>query len=71
MRRGINLIALLALLLLTGCQTPRDPGTLVFLIESSPTNLDPRIGNDAQSARINQMVFNSLLRRDRNLELKT
>ncbi len=70
MRRGINLIALLALLLLTGCQTPRDPGTLVFLIESSPTNLDPRIGNDAQSARINQMVFNSLLRRDRNLELK-
>ena len=70
MRQGINLVPLLAVLLLTGCQTHRDPSTLVFLIESSPTNLDPRIGNDAQSERINQMVFNSLLRQDRNLELK-
>ena len=70
MRHPVSLYLLLSALLLTSCQAPRDPGTLVFLIESSPTNLDPRIGNDAQSERINQMVFNSLLRRDRELKLK-
>ena len=31
-----------------GCSpAPRDPQTVVMLIESSPLNLDPRIGTDA------------------------
>ena len=47
-------LALVAdLLLMTGCHSPRmDKSTVVFLIESSPTNLDPRIGTDAQSEHI-------------------
>src|SRR5437899_7334121 len=37
-----------------GCfhATRRDPSSLTFLIESSPTNLDPRSATDSQSQRI-------------------
>jgi len=50
-------LALVAdLLLMTGCHSPRmDKSTVVFLIESSPTNLDPRIGTDAQSEHIDEL----------------
>jgi peptide/nickel transport system substrate-binding protein len=58
-------IALAALLLLAGCHaTQRDPHTVVFLIESSPANLDPRIGTDAQSQRIDGLLFDGLVARD-------
>jgi peptide/nickel transport system substrate-binding protein len=46
------------------CEKPTDPGTLVMIIESSPTNLDPRVGLDAQSERIGELIFDDLLRRD-------
>jgi len=53
------------MLALVGCQArPRDPGTVVFLIESSPANLDPRIGSDAQSQRIDALLFDGLVARD-------
>ena len=35
-----------------------------MLIESSPTNLDPRIGTDAQSERIDPLIFDSLVERN-------
>ncbi len=55
-------LALAALLALAGCRsTPRDPGTVVFLIESSPANLDPRVGTDAQSERIDALLFDGLV----------
>ncbi len=41
-----------------------DPNTLTFLLESSPVSLDPRIGTDAFSARLQGLIFNSLVRRD-------
>jgi peptide/nickel transport system substrate-binding protein len=41
-----------------------------MLIESSPLNLDPRIGTDAQSERIGELIFEGLVRRDQNFELK-
>jgi len=64
MPRGL---ALAALLLLAGCRSaPRDPGTVVFLIESSPANLDPRIGTDAQSEHIDELLFDGLVKRDAN-----
>jgi peptide/nickel transport system substrate-binding protein len=48
-----------------GCQSkPRDPKTVVFLIESSPANLDPRIGTDAQSEHIDELIFDGLVARD-------
>ena len=53
-----------------GCTPQRDPQTVVMLIESSPLNLDPRIGTDAQSQRIGTLIFDSLLRSDRNFRLQ-
>ena len=43
---------------------PRDLNTVVFLIESSPANLDPRVGTDAQSQRIDALLFDGLVARD-------
>jgi peptide/nickel transport system substrate-binding protein len=37
---------------------------VVFLIESSPANLDPRIGTDVQSQRIDALLFDGLVQRD-------
>ena len=57
----------LALLLLTSCRTnQRDPQTVVFLIDSSPASLDPRVGTDAQSEHIDEILFDGLVARDRN-----
>ncbi len=53
------------LLILTGCGASRpQPGTVVFLIESSPANLDPRMGTDAQSEHIDELLFDGLVARD-------
>ena len=60
-----RVLALAAMLALVGCHARhRDPGTVVFLIESSPANLDPRIGADAQSQRIDALLFDGLVARD-------
>ena len=52
------------------CSRRPDPNTLVVIIESSPTNLDPRIGLDAQSERIDGLLFDNLLSRDEHLSVK-
>ena len=66
-----RLLALAALLAFAGChQAPRDPNTVVFLIESSPANLDPRIGTDAQSQRIDALLFDGLIARDASAQFK-
>jgi peptide/nickel transport system substrate-binding protein len=65
----ITLLAL-TLLLLPGCSGQPDPDTLVMIIESSPTNLDPRVGVDAQSERIDELLFDSLVRRDEHFNLR-
>src|ERR1035441_6301193 len=60
-----KLLVIAALLALAGCYSaPRDPGTVVFLIESSPANLDPRIGTDGQSEHIDELLFDGLVARD-------
>jgi peptide/nickel transport system substrate-binding protein len=57
-----RLLALIALAALVGCRgTQRNSQTVVFLIESSPANLDPRIGTDAQSQRIDALLFDGLV----------
>src|ERR1019366_7151763 len=45
------------------------PNPMVMLNESSPTNLDPRIGVDAQSERIDNLSFDDLLSRGDNLDV--
>ena len=65
-----TLLLIAVALLLTSCSRKPDPHTLVMIIESSPTNLDPRAGIDAQSERIDELLFDSLVRRDEHFELQ-
>jgi peptide/nickel transport system substrate-binding protein len=65
-------VTVCGVLFLTGCSSSRageDSSTVNFLIESTPTNLDPRIGTDAQSEHIDFLLFDSLLQRDAKLDL--
>jgi peptide/nickel transport system substrate-binding protein len=57
-------------LLLTSCAHKPAQDTLVMIIESSPTSLDPRVGLDAQSERIDGLLFDNLLSRDEHLSVK-
>ena len=69
-RRASILVVLSALLTATlSCSNRPDPNTLVMIIESSPTNLDPRVGVDGQSERLDELMFDALLRRDEHFNL--
>jgi peptide/nickel transport system substrate-binding protein len=64
-------LAIFALLLpLLSCSAKPDSDTLVMIIENSPTNLDPRIGLDAQSERIDELLFDDLCTRDERLNVQ-
>ncbi|MGB6678266.1 MAG: ABC transporter substrate-binding protein, partial [Terriglobales bacterium] len=66
-----RLFVILALIvLLASCSSKPDLNTLVMIIESSPTNLDPRIGLDAQSERIDELLFDDLCTRDEHLNVR-
>jgi peptide/nickel transport system substrate-binding protein len=58
-------------LFFAGCThtSASDPSTLTFLLESNPTNLDPRYATDAQSQHIDGLLFSSLLQRDSEMKL--
>jgi peptide/nickel transport system substrate-binding protein len=60
----------LSLLPLLSCAHPADPNTFTMIIESSPTNLDPRVGTDAQSERIYELLFDALLTRANDLSMR-
>ena len=68
-RKVLAALSALALAFLLSCSNKPDPDTLVMLIESSPTNLDPRVGVDAQSERIDDLIFDDLLSRGDNLDV--
>ncbi|HUM05038.1 MAG TPA: ABC transporter substrate-binding protein [Terriglobales bacterium] len=59
-----------SIFLFLSCSQAPDPNTLVMIIESSPTNLDPRVGLDAQSERIDELLFDALLTRDEHLNVQ-
>ena len=59
----------LVISLLLSCSRKPDPNTLVVLIESSPNNLDPRVGIDAFSERIDTLIFDDLLSRGNDLNV--
>ena len=72
-RLGVTALLALALasVVLAGCQgARRDPKTLVFLIETSPTSLDPRVGTDARSEHIQELLFDGLVARDPSFHFK-
>ena len=68
----VSLVLFLGALLLPllSCSQAPDSNTLVMIIESSPTNLDPRVGIDAQSERIGELLFDALLTRDEHLNVQ-
>lgn len=51
-------------LLCPGSYTWAEKDTLTLALESDPTNIDPRFGTDVNSARVYQLVSNSLIRKD-------
>jgi len=51
------------------CSSEPDANTLVMVIQSSPTNLDPRVGLDGSSERIDSLIFDDLLSRGDNLDV--
>jgi peptide/nickel transport system substrate-binding protein len=70
---SITHMALLAAtaLALTACRPSTPPAnTLTFLIESSPNNLDLRQGTDAQSERVGELIYDPLVRKDKNFNLQ-
>jgi peptide/nickel transport system substrate-binding protein len=60
----------LVLISLVSCSPHPAPDTLVMIIESSPLNLDPRVGTDSQSERIAGLIFDSLVRKDERFNLQ-
>jgi len=68
--RAFRLLCIaLAIIPTISCSNRPAPETLVMIIESSPTNLDPRVGLDAQSERIGELIFDALLKRDEHFNV--
>jgi len=63
------LALLVAMFPALSCSAKPNANTLVMIIESSPTNLDPRVGIDAQSERIDNLIFDDLLSRGEDLNV--
>src|ERR1700727_848106 len=56
---------------ITGCRgRVEEPGSVVVIIESSPNNLDLRVGADAQSERVGGLIFDALVKKDEHYELQ-
>src|SRR5271170_3273019 len=56
---------------LAGCKARVEaPGSVVVIIESSPNNLDLRVGADAQSERVGGLIFDALVKKDEHYELQ-
>ncbi len=56
---------------IVGCRgRVEDARTVVMVIESSPNNLDLRVGTDAQSERVGALIFDALVRKDEHFELR-
>ena len=71
-RRNLAAALLVSTVFFAGCDSSRtsaDSNTVNFLIEASPTNLDPRIGADSYSEHIDGLIFSSLVARDAQMKV--
>jgi peptide/nickel transport system substrate-binding protein len=66
------LVLMLLLLLLPSCTTSesREAGSVIVVLDEGPQNLDPRIGIDATSERLAQLMFSSLVKRTPNFTVE-
>jgi peptide/nickel transport system substrate-binding protein len=57
---------------IVGCGTTSkaDRSAVTLLIESNPTNLDPRFATDGMSQRLDGLIFSSLVERDERMDLR-
>ena len=71
MRAKLLCLAMLSTIF-AGCghSPPEPPGTITFLIETMPANLDPRMGTDARSAQLTSLLFSGLLERDASMNVR-
>ena len=69
-KSAANVVFLILVLFCASCSHPPDPNTLVMIIESSPVNLDPRVGIDSQSQRIDELLFDSLVAKDDHFNIQ-
>ena len=70
--KTFTLIVAAVLLLVTGCagRSAPDPGTITIALDIPPTNMDPRIGNDATSSRLQQLIFSSIVHTNERFEIE-
>ena len=67
--RGVVVLVLAAVVGWSGCGTITGGDAVVVAVESQPRSLDPRLGSvDAVSARVHQIVFDSLVRKNETFE---
>ncbi len=64
MSRRFLAASALALTLACARNRPSDSDLLTLAIDVTPSNLDPRLGSDESSRRVQQLLFNGLLRYD-------
>jgi peptide/nickel transport system substrate-binding protein len=67
----VSAVLLLLALLLPGCAnpTPADPGVVTVALDQNPDSLDPRIGQNAASQHLAELIFNSLVRKNEKTEI--
>ena len=66
----VVLILLLGLLVSCTSAEPHEPGTVVVALDEAPQNLDARIGIDATSERMIQLLYGSLLKRTKEFDVE-
>jgi peptide/nickel transport system substrate-binding protein len=60
--RAAGVVAAMAMTLAcSGTIAPTDPNVITIGLRESPNNLDPRLANDAVTARVGQLVFTPLM----------
>src|SRR5687768_1889144 len=75
MKTLITAAVVIAVVLLLGfglrsCSLAGNGDTLVIAVESAPRSMDPRLGSgDAVAARIHQLVFDTLVRKNERFEI--
>ena len=64
-KEGFFYFILIFLIFLPACSRPpaHESDTVVMALDESPQNLDPRVGTDAASERLSQLIFSSLVKR--------
>src|SRR5438309_2229445 len=64
-------ILIVLAIVLPGCSHQNSAsGNVTIALDVPPTNLDPRIGLDATSERLDQLIFSGLVRRDEHIAIQ-